>query len=336
MGTIDTPSGWSSSPVGERRARSAMHAAERGLVVDRRQQPGEVGAVAADLDRQRALPGRGGIQRERQHHDLAGVEHLAHARADARRIPRRVDSSSRSMLALATTSAAASPFMSCSRRASQSPRASTKVTSGGLTGSAHCRNPDRLVRRRADDDNTRSSACVAAGEPAALHEQQVARVGARQRGGDVRQRVGGERQVFPQMHGDVDGVGAQRDAEITGEAAAAQELGQRRVELAVAGRGEKGVFDFEPRMARAQQRRRPGAPAPAPARWRARLTRWVCRKSYPASGRVAIRVPRIAASHRPGRRGPRPGGARGSSALRGRRCSRSGISLPGRGCRTRV
>ena len=62
----------------------------------------------------------------------------------------------------------------------------------------------------------------------------------------------GERQVFPEMHGDVDGVGAQRDAEIAGEAAAAQELGQRGVELAI-GRGSKeGVLDLQARMAREQ------------------------------------------------------------------------------------
>ena len=46
----------------------------------------------------------------------------------------------------------------------------------------------------------------------------------------------GERQVLPEMHGDVDGVGAQRDAQIAGEPAAPQQLGQRRVELAIAGR----------------------------------------------------------------------------------------------------
>ena len=63
----------------------------------------------------------------------------------------------------------------------------------------------------------------------------------------------GERQVFPEMHGDVDGVGAQRDAEIAGETAAAQELGQRRVELAVAGGREKGVLDLQTRMAREQR-----------------------------------------------------------------------------------
>ena len=140
------------------------------------------------------------------------------------------------MLAFATTSAAQSEFINCSSRAMQSPRASTKVTSGARMGSAHCRKPERFVRRRADDDNTRSSRAIAPGEPAAFHEQQVARIGARQGRGDVRQRMRGERQVFPQMHGDVDGVRAQRDAEIAGEAAAAQEFGQRRVELAIGGR----------------------------------------------------------------------------------------------------
>ena len=138
------------------------------------------------------------------------------------------------MLALATTSAAASPSMSCASRASQSPRASTKVTRGGFVGSAHCRKPDRLVRRRAEDDNTRSSLRSRPASQLALHQQQVARVGARQRGGDVRQRVGGERQVLPQVHGDIDGVGAQRHAEVAGKTAAAQELGQRGIELAIA------------------------------------------------------------------------------------------------------
>ncbi len=153
------------------------------------------------------------------------------------------------MLALATTSAAASPSMSCASRASQSPRASTNVTRGGLPGSAHCRKPERLVRRRADDDNTRSSPRSRLASQARFDQQQVARVGARQRGSDVCQRVGGERQVFPQVHGDVDGVGTQRDTEIAGEAAApAQQLGHRRVELAVAGGREKGVLDLQAGM----------------------------------------------------------------------------------------
>jgi hypothetical protein len=54
------------------------------------------------------------------------------------------------------------------------------------------------------------------------------------------------------MHGDVDGVGAQRDAKVAGETAAAQEFGERRVELAVAGRCEEGIFDLQTRMARKQ------------------------------------------------------------------------------------
>ena len=72
------------------------------------------------------------------------------------------------------------------------------------------------------------------------------------RGGDVRQRIAGERQVFPEVHGDVDGVGAQRHAEVAGESAAAQQLGQRGVELAVAGRVRKEYLDLQTRMAREQ------------------------------------------------------------------------------------
>ena len=54
------------------------------------------------------------------------------------------------------------------------------------------------------------------------------------------------------MHGDVDGIGAQRDAEIAGEPAAAQKLGQRCVELAVAGGSQEGILDLQTRMARKQ------------------------------------------------------------------------------------
>ena len=156
------------------------------------------------------------------------------------------------MLALATTSAAASLSMSCARRASQSPRASTNVTRGGLMGSAHCRKPDRLVRRRADVDNTRSSL---RSRPLIQLRFTSSRSRVSARGSVAAMCVSGmarERQVFPEMHGDVDGVGAQRDAKVAGESAAAQELGQRRVELAIAGRCEEGVLDVQTRMARKQ------------------------------------------------------------------------------------
>jgi hypothetical protein len=36
------------------------------------------------------------------------------------------------------------------------------------------------------------------------------------------------------MHGDIDGVGTQRDAEVAGKSAALEELGQRGIELAIA------------------------------------------------------------------------------------------------------
>ena len=58
------------------------HAAEGGFVVDGREQFGEIGAIAADLDGERTLPRRGGVQRERQHHDFAGVERGTHACAN--------------------------------------------------------------------------------------------------------------------------------------------------------------------------------------------------------------------------------------------------------------
>ena len=54
------------------------------------------------------------------------------------------------------------------------------------------------------------------------------------------------------MHGDVDGVGAQRHAEVAGETATPQQLGQRRIELAIGRGSKKGVLDLQTRVARAQ------------------------------------------------------------------------------------
>ena len=178
------------------------------------------------ISRASAPARRGGIQRQRQHHDFAGIEHRAHARANAGEFggggfeqPVDVGLGDDQRRDVAVHELREARFAIAARQHERDAwRASWAAPTAGspkdwcagarttTTRAVRCdRGPPtsraspaarRACRRAAAWRRCASAGCVA------------------------------ERQVLPQVHGDVDGVGAQRHAEVAGETAAPQELGQ--------------------------------------------------------------------------------------------------------------